>query len=315
MHSMGKPVMPSSQDLGKRFLGLPRELRDRIYFFIVYDDEPLDITNLSRQLPPCNSALSAEWLEAAYTHRICRVTFSDPELLRRDQVKNSIWGPSPEHKRFVRRLIVNASEVSLAQRENLEDYEYDCVVQQPEVRQEWLKLLELPRLASLKIEMQKTCNVLCSWVNFSPVLCQLREDIPNLRLEFNISFDKILKAQWEDFAVNEGNAAEDAPYQPMGFADVSDFIGPPSAEDCEVMKVIMGSSAGSGPWVDHLRVDITRGLLDETPEGRRQLAPFYIVKEPALARVLIAEHYDVYKRLRGEKSSQASLESRKISEA
>jgi hypothetical protein len=306
--SMTNAVASSPDDFGRRFLDLPRELRDRVYFFIIYDEEPLDLTNLSIQFPLSHSTVSSEWLEAVYTHRVCRVTFSDPELLRRGQIEHSIWGPSPQHKRLIQRLIVNVSEVSLAQRENLEDYEYDCVVENPEIRQEWLELLDLPRLETLKIEMQKTCNILCSWANFSPILCQLREETPKLNIEFHVSFDKILRAQWEEYMVRDAldgeDASEDGSYKPMGFANVSDFIASPTAEDREVAMLIMGSSAGSGPWVDHTRVDITRGLLDETPEGRRQLAPFYIVKEPALARVLIAEHYEIYKRLRREREEK-----------
>lgn len=295
-------------DFGRLFLALPRELRDHVFYFVVYDDAPWDITNSDIQIPLRSSTISTEWLEAAYTHRICRVTFSDPELLRRGQIQHSIWGPSPQHKRFIRCLIVNASEASLAHRENLEDYEHDCVVQHPEVRQEWLELFELPRLESLKIEMQKTNNTLCCWANFSPVLCQLCEQIPALRLEFHVSFDEILRTAWEVYAANNvlvaiGAEDEDDSYKPMGFADVSEFIASPTIKDREVMDLLLSSNE-SVSWMDVTRVDITRGLLDETPVGRRLLAPYYIVKEPALARVLIAEHYEIYKRLRREKAGE-----------
>lgn len=44
--------------------------------------------------------------------------------------------------------------------------------------------------------------------------------------------------------------------------------------------------------------DILRGLLDETASQRRALAVYYVVRDPALLRVRIEQHYKAYKWIR-----------------
>jgi hypothetical protein len=294
---MTRTIQSPSTHLGQRFLKLPRELRDLIYFHIVYDDAdtPLDFTSFDIQVPLYHSAISAEWLEAAYTHRICRVTFSDPELLRNDLIQGNIWGPYPQHKHLIRRLIVNAPEASIFG-SNPTDLENKCSTVQSEVRQEWNELLMLPRLESLRIELQKNASDAFGWVNFSPIVYQLREQIPRLFIELYISFDMILEHKWNIESLldaeNGDRTMHPDPYLPMGMADVSSLIERPTTEDRAYVLEHLARNAEVGSR------DIIRGLLDETPANRRLLAQHYVVKEPALLRILMADHYEIYKRMR-----------------
>jgi hypothetical protein len=290
--------LSSSCRLGQRFCRLPRELRDFIWFYIVQDTTPFDISSPDIPIPPNNSALSSEYLEAVYTHQTCRVTLTNPDLIDGGhQLGANIWGPYPQHKRFVRHLVVSARESSVFFGNNVEESEYACTEEEPGLRREWLQLLELPRLESLKIEMQKTNNFDFGWMSFSPILYELREQKPDLRIRFFVCFDEMLKKRWDEYGSAEAEHAspEAAEYSPMGFADVSELIDPPSEKDRGVVRLLR--AAGNATF----SLDIKSGLLDETPESRRRLASTYTAKEPEYMRVLAAEHYEIYKRIRDEK--------------
>jgi hypothetical protein len=313
-NAMSDTVQSPLSSLGQRFIKLPRELRDLVYFYIVYDedDTPLELTRSDFQVPLSHSTISAEWLEAAYTHRVCRVTFSDPKLLRDGSIKDNIWGPYPQHKHCIRRLIVNTPEASIVGASvfgnDPEDLEHKCTFTQPEVRQEWNELLSLPRLEYLKIELQKSAPDAFTWSNFGPILYQLREQLPKLCIELFISFDEILEHSWNaHLSLNpeseDWNTQED-PYLPMGFVDASVLIEQPNSEDRAYVEEYLAGSTNAESR------DAVRGLLDETPAHRRILAGAYVVKEPALLRVLMAERYEIYKsvRSRTEQAKTGGLE-------
>ncbi|KAF2829194.1 hypothetical protein CC86DRAFT_464851 [Ophiobolus disseminans] len=290
--------LPLRDQLGRRFLALPRELRDLIYPYIVFQVSPLELTNCDIQAPVDHPVLSAEWLEAIYANRTCSIAFSNFRLLRDLQLEHSLWGSVPQHKRYIRHLIVNASEAVLRE-DDLNKVERECTVQKPEVRKEWNELLELPRLESLTIDLQKWSSSGFAWANFSPILYLLRERNPRLRISFNISFDAILENKWNiDLSLSEErrewvtrNVVDD-PYLPMGFVDMSELIGTPTDEDRAYVGEYLSGTKDVGS------MDIVRGLLDETPANRRVLTQHYLVKEPALLRVLMAEHYEIYKQVR-----------------
>jgi hypothetical protein len=119
--------------------------------------------------------------------------------------------------------------------------------------------------------------------------------LPHLRIRFLVSFDEMLKAKWDVLSmldpVNGGWMMQPDPYLPMGFVDVSELMERPSGADREYVEqhVEEGSTDVGGR-------DVYRGLLDEGPESRRVLAVHYVVKEPALLRCLVEEHYAVYSR-------------------
>jgi hypothetical protein len=281
----------TSDQLGYRFLDLPRELRDLIYPYMVTQDDPIDITHTNLKSPVEHPVIAAEWLEAIYAHNICSVTFSIETVLKNRSVQRSIWGAHPEYKRCIRWLTINVDEAfSYEHQYILGKLEPKCIIKDSQCRQEWKDLFELPRLESLAINMQKQYPRMFSWAIFSPILYQLREHMPRLQITFNISFDAILDHVWDEMFYID-NAHDDS-YLPMGFVDLSDLIALPTDEDKRYVDEHMRGSRDVGAR------DIVRGLLDESPENRRLLAQHYVVKEPQLLRVLMAEHYEVYKRNR-----------------
>lgn len=293
--AMVQPFSPGQ--LGQRMLQLPRELRDLIYLHIVREDSPIDITNRNIQVSLRHPILSAEWLEAIYAHNICSVTFHDSSLPKGGNLPRSLWGALPYYKQFIRDLEVNATEGLLHERD-LEALELECTTKKPDYRRQWSELLELPRLESLTIKLQKRNRNLFVWANFSPILYLLRERNPKLRITFNLSFDAILEQHWsiDSFLHDERGgwttrAMENDPYLPMGFVDMSSLMYPPNDDDRAYVEEHLSDSMEVGSR------DVVRGLLDETPANRRVLAQCYVVKESPLLRILMADHYDIYKRI------------------
>lgn len=285
--------------MGRRFLNLPRELRELIEAYVVVQDTPLELTNREIHVPVDHPMLSVEWLEAMYTYSTCSVTFSDDGASG-----DNLFGNRPQHIRLIRHLVVNASEAVLRE-DNLERAEHECVTRKPRVRHGWNELLQLPRLESLTINMQKTASSGFAWANFSPILYDLRARLPRLRIVFNISFDVLLENKWNIDLVQSEQLRQwiprdttDHPYSPMGFVDLSVLIAPPTDEDRAYIAEYLPDTREVGS------PDIVRGLLDEVPEHRRILTEHYLVKEPSLLRVVMAEHYDIYKRVRREREEE-----------
>jgi len=286
-------VVPSPDQLGRRFLSLPRELRDLIYPYIVVQDSPLELTNRDIQAPLDDPVLAAEWLEAVYTYNTCSVTFVDSQLLGASKFRQNLWGTHPQNKRYIRKLIVNAEELLFpiladGDAARLED---KLTSLRPKARQEWNELLEIPRLESLTINLQRRDPQYFTWVDFGPIVLLLREWIPHLCVEFNVSFDKILEETWNNWDTGTPISEEqhDNAYLPMGFVNMDELVAPPSDQDRAHVAEFFPKKYYVGPR------DIVRGLLDETPANRRVLAPHYMFREPTLLRVWMAEHYELYK--------------------
>jgi hypothetical protein len=248
-----------------------------------------------------NSPLSTEWLEAIYTHRTVRVTFSTPESLHDNLVSTSPWGMHPQHLHLIRHLLIRAPEARIFS-PTLLGLEHECSVNHAQLRADWAILLNLPHLSRLTIELQKTVANAFIWANFSPILYALRSRLSKLNISLLISFDELLKAKWEAWPpLDRSNrdtmtTTQPNPYLPMEWVDVSDLIAPPSEEDRVYVKEHMQGLGVEDVGARHA----VRGLLDETPQSRRVLAGFYVVKEPALLRVLMEEHYEVWKKVKGD---------------
>lgn len=329
---MAEQSSAAADDLGPRFLQLPRELRDVIYSFIVLSDGAIKTTDRDKIAPPYvqkdgmleltkriidvpvdHPMIRSEWLEAIYSYSKCSITFTHPTLLRENIFPHKLFGNHPENKTFIRTLVVYASEAVLLQ-DDPESAEKECVFRKPEVRQEWNELLQLPRLESLTINMQKKVSSGFVWANFAPILYELRERIPKLRITFNVSLDVLLENKWNiDLAQSEQlrewipRDTEDDPYLPMGYVDISDLTEPPTDEDRAYVKEHLPDTRDVGSN------DPVRGLLDETPQYRRLLTKHYLVKEPALLRMLMAEQYEIYKRVRKEREERAAASGEAVS--
>lgn len=283
----------------KDILRPPRELRDFIYAYVV----PLERSfNLSTTTVPPNfgtSQISEELLEAFYTHNTCAITQSDLALFENDGVPPSnMWGAFPEYKQCLRKLEVFALEAELEETAILK-LEHECKATRPEVRREWAELLDLPRLESLTVNLHKRSVKRFYWAGFSPILYQLRENLPKLCIMFNISFGMLLEHAWNDDQWPEPDP-DDPPvaYEDAGFVQANELIEPPSEEDRLYVDTYLSRTtddAGQGR-------DAVKGLLSESVQGRRILARHYVVREPSLLRVCMEEHYEVYKKVKREMS-------------
>jgi|SRR5690242_17983136 len=285
------------------FLRLPRELRDLIYAEVFRDSAPVRLEDVQISLAglpllaPSNVVqnLTNETMEAFYAHNTFKISVAEPKP---GEVASSLGHSMfPRYEKFIRKLVVHAEEALLGSTTNLELLEMNCRTRQQGSRARWESLLQLPRLEHLTICLQKQQNDRLCWGDFSPVLHQLRERFPKLRISLSISFDTMLARYWSDPIwdnhIEPGNE-EGLPYDPMGFVDVTELFQPPTQEDFEYVQEHLSHGAETGG------LDILRGLLDEMAPQRRVLAVHYVVKEPALLRVRMLEHFEVYKRMKTE---------------
>ena len=205
------------------------------------------------------------------------------------------WLPGPKTCQYIRTLVIHSQESGIdssvgRKAKTMHALEHSHSYRH--FRRCFEQLLSLPRLEHLTINLQKHNNEQFCWAIFTPILSSLRERSSKFQISLNISFDTLLEACWTDpiweNTTEPGNVIEH-PYNPMGFVDITELIEPPTAEDVAyVEEHCLGQLMIPGQ-------DILRGLLDETASQRRALAVHYVVKEPALLRVRIKEHYEAYK--------------------
>jgi hypothetical protein len=299
-HDVSPPI---SKELFSR---IPRELRDLIYAEVLSDAAPVSLRDL--QIGPGGLALlaagdtgpdlKAEILEALYTHGTLIIPFSDPRGSEYTCCINSSTFPQLEE--HIRKAVILAEESELPCTESLEHLETLCRSNDlGKTRAQWEGLLRLPRLEHLTIRLQKKVSTHLSWADFSPIIVQLRKNLPKLKITFTISFDTLLERVWYD-PIWENNTepgnVQELPYDPMGFVDVTELIQPPTVDDFTYVEIhIAGDMSTYGR-------DIVRGLLDETAALRRGLAMHYVVKDPELLRVRITEHYEVYSKMKIEQT-------------
>lgn len=286
----------------EQFLRLPRELRDLVYanFYASSGLMPLEDINanpasmalFATSEGEMNPGFAAEILEAFYTHHTFSVTFSNCS-----QPVN--WGPHSQYQEYIRRLVIHTQEVDFGETASLVSLEHRCLEMPSSERSDWERLLELPRLEELTIQLQKRLNDRFSWACFSPILIRLRERFPRVKIVFKVSFDTLLERFWTDPMwenyTEPGNVVEE-PYDPMGFVDVTELIEPPTEDD---LAYVLENFSEQGETIGR---DILRGLLDEKVPQRRILALHYVVKEPALLRVRMVEHYGVYKKMKADRA-------------
>lgn len=288
----------------ERFLRLPRELRNQVYADVYRNSPPVPMESI--ETSPASTALltaesntdvdlTAELLEAFYTHSTFSVTFSDLHDIKTAAARPVCWGPYPQYLRHIRELIVCAQETTVGNNFVIEEFEKKRLYLEPKGRAEWERLFHLPRLERLTVKLQKREHLFFCCADFSPVLVHLRESLPKLQVAFSISFDTLLERYWYD-PIWENNTqpgfVQEKPYAPMGFVDMTELIGPPTEEDYAYVQEYLPRER------EIFGRDILRGLLDETPAQRRALALHYVAKEPALLRVRMMAHYEVYKTIR-----------------
>lgn len=276
------------------FLTLPRELRDEIYADALKVTSAVELTLPAslHWIPPVlqkDPNLLAESLEAFYKTNTFIVNL-------KNDLSNIFAGSPSIHVQpdaHIRQLIIICDESSSTE-DTLSKYEETNQLHQDRLL--WEKLYDIPHLQHLTIRMNKTKDLSLQTGDFGPILYELRAQRPGFRVTFELSYDPILHTYWDDPIWAQFNGDAQSEYRPMGYVDMSDLMEPPTDEDWkhvqEYLKVY---------WEDRFMPtnrSIKRGLLDETPEHRRILAGMYAIKEPALLRCLMAEHYKVYKSYR-----------------
>ncbi|KAJ4990299.1 hypothetical protein SVAN01_04181 [Stagonosporopsis vannaccii] len=295
--------MASKQRLSfqELFLRLPRELRDLIYADIFCDLAPIPLEDVQNSLAAFPLLAPEEMIrnttyeamEALYSHATIRISVAEPQP---GEVTCSLGHSTfPQYEKLIRKLVVHAEEALLSGAASLDHLEIDRRGRWQGTRARWEALLQLPRLEKLTVYLQKEQNDRFCWADFTPVLLQLREHLPKLHMSFSVSFDTLLARYWSDPIwenhTEPGNVDE-LPYDPMGFVDVTELVQLPTQEDFEYVHEHLSNHEETRGQ------DIVRGLLDETAPQRRALAVHYVVKEPALLRVRMLEHYEVYKKMR-----------------
>jgi hypothetical protein len=283
------------------FLRLPRELRDPIYYHVLKSSNPIPLKDsCSNGIPSFfrkNSTLYAEALEASYRVNTFTLTLhpaSDPDLL------SNAWGPYPHAKALIRHLIVTADECFPP---GCSYEEYEEQHQGGHDRRRWAQFLEVPHLESLTINMQKSHEDNLCTLDFGPIIYHLRRLHPNLELTFCVSFDTLLRDLWNDpIWATSAYVVPDFPqdYKPMGYKNMSSLIALPTDDDESYVAQYLPDRRLRPP------PSLKQGLLDETPEGRRSLATFYVVKEASLLRLQMQQHYEVYVKYKKEKSQRAA---------
>lgn len=286
----------------ERFVRLPRELRDLIYAKVYEDALPIPMETIDADpsiltlFEPEDHGVYPEYksevLEAFYTHNKFIVTFLDPHH-HPSRTQDVQWSPYPSYHKHIRNLSIHAQESLLSPTTDLEKTERSCLGRLAPQRSSWERLLSLPRLSRLTIRLQKRQNGNFAWADFSPVLIELRNNLPGVVIEFFASFDALLERYWTDPIWENntqlGNVVE-LSYEPMGFVDMTELMGPPTEEDVDyVRRYCPDVKDASGR-------DVLIGLLDEFAPQRRALALHYMVKEPAILRIRMMEHYEVYKK-------------------
>ncbi|KAF1950797.1 hypothetical protein CC80DRAFT_496521 [Byssothecium circinans] len=283
------PSWPKTQVRPDLLLRLPRELRDEIYKEVLEQSGQIPLKgSYYNGLPPLfwkDPNLHVEALEIFYTvNRFFMSLEGNANTPLTDQ-----WGPYPEAKANIRHLTVTCAESFFPKSAT----EFEETLWCSRERRRWEQLLELPHLTTLTIQMQKTHDTSLFTLDFGPILYQLRATHPDIKITFTVSFDTKLQIAWEDprwtspgrYHINTSPAI---PYERMGYVDVSDLIAPPSDEDFKYVKDFLPKkSMPAAPQA-------TLGLLSETVANRRVLGKAYVVKEPALLRVLMEGHHQIY---------------------
>ncbi|KAF9739512.1 hypothetical protein PMIN01_02146 [Paraphaeosphaeria minitans] len=274
-------------------LKLPRELRDKVYADALNADRRVGLTeDLLPHIPPILREyphLLPEALEILTKTQTFAWSFDDPRIYPLN------WTRECVKPYDVRHLDITCSEyIEHFDLEGLDEHE--IMYRDLSSRGLWERLMQFPRLQNLTIYMQKNMeDKSLNTLDFGPVLHRLRDKLPKIKVTFFLSFDEILRDSWNDAMWNNDVLSADVPpYKSMGFVDMSDLIAPPTAEDLAYVQEYLPEYVNTGrmPQSRH----ISTGLLDESPANRRALAKHYAVKEPALLRCLMRDHFEIYRK-------------------
>lgn len=323
---MATSTPPPAPFTASTLFRLPRELRDKIYTHVFDLPAYLILSPAHHLLPPfltTHPTIQAEALEALCATVTFTLSLTAPPSAPTYAAQwESLKGGLAPLRQHIRHLLVTADEAPTPLTADVESYEAavsealradndtnplhspsnspsDSDDEDPRIvktgyRATWAHLLPLPSLRSLTIQLEKSHMSNLSTQDFGPILYALRAAHPRLQVSLRISFDRLLYEEteqefWETLALQTGVDISAHEYKPMGHVDVSELIAPPSEEDrAYVAEYTPDRKMPSLGGLNEV------GLLGESVGMRRVLAACYAVKEPALLRVLMEEHYAVY---------------------
>ncbi|ORY02062.1 hypothetical protein BCR34DRAFT_574463 [Clohesyomyces aquaticus] len=276
-----------SSPLETQLLRLPRELRNLIWPHVTTLPFPIGLERIGAPSDP--PMLHVELLEAFYSCNTFIVVFPPMEV----HANPAKWGPNQSYNHLIRHLIVYTTEsIHPPSKLQFQAFENHCPKLVDSQSVDWTYLLDLPRLSTLAINLNKMQENKFHFWNFAVIIPALRAQLPKLNLKFCVSFDAILSEAWNDpywrrFPRNLGD--NDIPYESAGYIDSTEIVAPPSEDDKKYVEEFLPHRVmPAGP-------PIRQGLLACSVANRQILGKHYVVKEPALLRVLIEEHYMNYK--------------------
>lgn len=112
--------------------------------------------------------------------------------------------------------------------------------------------------------------------------------LPRLRIVFIVDYNILLRKTW-DAEEHDDGIHYYAPHQIKRDVHMTELVAPPSQTDREYVDRYCTRK---------LEVKVRDAIVGSLSEGlyeREKLIPHHVAKEPALARVLMEEHYQVYK--------------------
>ncbi|KAF2812917.1 uncharacterized protein BDZ99DRAFT_244613 [Mytilinidion resinicola] len=323
---MSQPQKISHMELQQRtldtvihiFLRFPRELRDQIYsyLFTYSDSQPINLayshlTALDPNIDPehhlssrwVGPLLASEMADSFYGLNAFAIASSSP---LNQTLSFCRWGSGVMPSAFLRQLsveIIEDSSSNCVTSDSDQSYEQESVAD--ERRAKLACLLHIPRLEKLELRIQKIWEGPLEIRDVNPLIHQLCQQHPRVEIKLAVSFDNLLQEAWDSWEPEFGNglslAARQAHYveefKPAGFSDCTELIAPPSEEDRKHVEeftphMIMPRSRRA-----------TAGLVDEDVATRKMLQGHYACQEPALMRVNLERHWEVWQKLKKSESS------------
>jgi hypothetical protein len=282
-----------------------------IYPFIVTESSPIPLSSPTPH--PITSAtfthpiIAAEALESYYQSNTFILNLPDDannanDITNESDDSEQPWGPHASlAKHHIHTLVVQATESRIPLPKLLIPFTL-TQAHQTLASQRWRVLLALPHLSALTIRLQKTQPNHFVWQDMNPILRYLQARHPHFTLRIEISFDGMLRKEWEDPRWLE-NGGEEKPYDPMGYINVSELFAAPTEADRAYCAEYLPDH-GDPKYIAEYRVmlpsvgrPIILGLLSCSAEERRVFGVHYVIRDPPLLRMQMQEHFEWVKEL------------------
>lgn len=232
-----------------------------------------------------NPIIAAEALEAFYQ---CNTFILDLDPYLGDR---KMWIHDSIPRSYIRHLVVVVEEETWEESRPIVPFvEFEQKNWNSAKRRRWIELLTFPKLETLTVNMVKKERKTFFWMFFSPILYELRARNSGFQIRFNVSFDQMLEEEWNSSVWGGINGLPvNEEFKPSGFIEVSGMFVPATDDDRQYVDDYLPEK------IMPAARDVISGLFAESPARRRDLGSLYFVSEPPLLRVLMDEHWVVFK--------------------